>query len=82
MCLTDLLVRAQINGAKPVLIDFEAEWCGVLCRLMQPILEQLSEKSRGVAFYRMDIDQVPGISQEVGINGVCGARLLEMSTEG
>jgi thioredoxin 1 len=80
MCLADLPVRAQINGDKPVVIDFGAEWCGP-CRFIQPVFERLSEESRGVAFYRIDIDQAPDISQEVGIRSVRGARLVEMTPE-
>ena len=36
-----------INSKLPVLIDFWAEWCGP-CRMLSPILDQLSEEMDGV----------------------------------
>jgi thioredoxin 1 len=81
MRLADLPVRAQINGEKPVVIDFGAVWCGP-CRFIQPVFERMSEESRSVAFYRIDIDRAPDISQEVGIRSVRGPRLVKMTSEG
>lgn len=41
--------------AKPVVIDFYAEWCGP-CRMISPHVERLSEKYLQVLFIKINVD--------------------------
>lgn len=60
-----------INSGQAVAIDFWATWCGP-CRVISPIFEQLSDHSEfsSVKFYKVDVDEQPDISQEVGIRAM------------
>ncbi|KAJ3494009.1 hypothetical protein NLJ89_g10898 [Agrocybe chaxingu] len=63
--------KTLIDSGKPILIDFWATWCGP-CRAISPIFEKLSESQdyAGVEFYKVDVDEQPEISQEVGIRAM------------
>ena len=56
------------NGV--VLVDFFATWCGP-CKMIAPVLEQLSEKYEGKAsIYKVDIDQSMALAAKYGIQAV------------
>ena len=43
------------NSDKLVFVDFYADWCGP-CRMMAPIVEEISEEVDGVDFYKVNCD--------------------------
>jgi thioredoxin 1 len=59
-----------INGHKPVLVDFSAEWCGP-CKMMPPILKELKDKmGDSVTILKLDIDRNPTVAATYGIQSV------------
>jgi thioredoxin 1 len=53
------MFEEHIKGAKPVVVDFTAEWCPP-CKLMLPVLHEVKEQVGDRAtVLKLDIDQYP-----------------------
>ena len=58
-----------VNDAVAV-IDFSATWCGP-CRMLAPVLEEISEEPAGKAnFYNVDVDDDGALAAGFNINSV------------
>jgi len=52
-----------------VVIDFWAEWCGP-CRILSPILEDLSREMTNVQFKKINVDENPIVAGSLGITAI------------
>ena len=57
-----------INGNKPVLVDFFADWCGP-CKMMQPVLTEV-KKTMGdqVTIIKVDVDKTKQVVYYLELN--------------
>jgi thioredoxin 1 len=68
--ITDANFDSTINGGKPVLVDFWAEWCGP-CRMIAPALEEISaELGDKVTVAKLNIDENPDVPGRYGVRGI------------
>jgi thioredoxin 1 len=55
--ITDDNFAAEVlESERPVVVDFNATWCGP-CRVMTPILEELAAEREDVRFVKLDVDE-------------------------
>lgn len=68
---TDATFDADVLGsARPVLVDFWAEWCGP-CRQVAPILEEINtEYGEKLKIVKLDTDHNPAITARYGVTGI------------
>lgn len=57
-----------IKGER-VLVDFFATWCGP-CRMLTPVLEEVSEDDKDLLILKVDCDQLPEIASKYGVRSI------------
>lgn len=59
-----------LKNTDKAIVDFWAEWC-MPCKMLEPVLSDI-EKEMGskLKFFRLNVDENPGIASEFGIEGI------------
>ncbi|NIT35753.1 MAG: thioredoxin, partial [candidate division Zixibacteria bacterium] len=59
-----------LESAKPVLIDFWAEWC-VPCKMIAPAVEEVANENAGaLKVGKVNVDNNPGIASKYGVRSI------------
>jgi len=67
--ITDSDFDKFVKENENVVVDCWAAWCGP-CRMLSPILEQLSEEKTNIAFAKLDVDKNRAVSMRYGIMSI------------
>ena len=59
----------EITAKGTTLVDFYADWCGP-CKMLSPILEELSGEYDDVAFIKVNVDNEPELAAQYQIMSI------------
>ena len=65
-----------IKAQKKVLVDFFAVWCGP-CNALSPILEDIASEHEEMDILKIDVDKVPDVAAQYGIQSIPTLILFE-----
>lgn len=68
------------KGEKPAIIDFYADWCGP-CKMVAPILEELSDEHPDVIIYKVDTEVEQELSAVFQIRSIPSILFIPMDRQ-
>ena len=79
--ISEAQFEAEVEQAEgKVLVDFWASWCGP-CRMLSPVVEQLSEEIQDVKFIGVNVDEAERPAVKYGISSIPCLVLFEGGKE-
>ncbi|KAJ5780052.1 hypothetical protein N7457_005212 [Penicillium paradoxum] len=74
MPVTEITSKADfmdkiLGSEDPAILDCYAEWCGP-CKIVAPKLDAWSEVYPQVKFYKVDVEKVEDVAQELGVRAM------------
>lgn len=66
----------KINSKGKVLVDCYATWCGP-CKMLSPIIDELSEEITDCTFYKLDVDNANDVAIKYNIMSIPTILLFE-----
>ncbi|MGL4773702.1 MAG: thioredoxin [Clostridium sp.] len=68
--LTSADFESDVRNSKGVvLVDFYADWCGP-CKMIAPILEQLSSEITDASIYKVNVDESGELASEFNVMSI------------
>lgn len=68
------------NTNQLMVIDFAASWCGP-CKHMEPAVHAMAAKFTDVQFAKIDVDELPDVAQEFGVQAMPTFVLVKKGNE-
>jgi thioredoxin 1 len=65
-----------LKSARPVLVDFRAEWCGP-CQMLGPELEKIAASRPDLDVVGVDVDKAPMRAADYGITSIPAVLLFK-----